>query len=607
MTVQGHAIHRKRPLGSTEDFDPILLAVIANRLDAVVREMTNTLLRTGRSAMLAIARDFSCSIVTGDDRLLATAEGTPVHILGSHIQSATIKLQHPNYEEGDAFLHNDPYLGNTHAADHTILVPVFFQGEHLFTVCPKAHQADCGNSIPTTYHAWARDVYEEGALIFPCVKVESRHRQIDDIIRMCRARIRVPDQWYGDYLACLGAARIGETRLKELAYKYGAQTLSAFNEAWFEYGKRMFQAAVEELPERTISRSIRHDAISDLLPDGFEIRATIEILPSSGRIRIDLRDNEDCMPNGMNVSRTCALNSAVTGILNALPADIPRNAGMLECIEVLVRNGSAIGGPTFPHSCAVATTNLSDRIVNVVQAAMAELGGRVGTAEGGVGMGVGAAVISGNDRRRSGHPFVNQLLASSASGPASGFADGWLTYSIPVGSGMCYRDSVEIDEWRHPILFDHIRILPGTGGAGEFRGAPSSDVCYGPRFDPLDVIVAADGHVYKSAGVVGGDSGVAGESYLIDVDGTRHRLDTAFKCRVKPGQKVQGVESSGGGYGDPLRRDPELVLFDILNGFETLARASAVYGVVIVGSVENDNLRVDYAATERQRLQRGAL
>ena len=130
------------------DFDPVLLAVIANRFDSVVREMTNTLLRMGRSAVLAVARDFSCSIVTGDDRLLATAEGTPVHILGSHLQTMSMKRLHPNFADGDAFLHNDPYNGNTHPADHTILLPVFVDGQHLFTVCPKAHQADCGNSIP---------------------------------------------------------------------------------------------------------------------------------------------------------------------------------------------------------------------------------------------------------------------------------------------------------------------------------------------------------------------------------------------------------------------------------------------------------------------------
>ena len=81
-------------------------------------------------------------------------------------------------------------MGNTHAADHMYMVPVFIDGEHMFTACAKAHQADCGNSVPSTYHAYAKDVYEEGALIFPCVKVQENYRDVDDIIRMCRRRIK---------------------------------------------------------------------------------------------------------------------------------------------------------------------------------------------------------------------------------------------------------------------------------------------------------------------------------------------------------------------------------------------------------------------------------
>src|SRR5512146_2606250 len=113
--------------------DAALLAVIANRLDSVCREMTNTLLRSGRSAILNMARDFSCALVTGDNRLLATAEGLPVHVIGMENLARAMTDLHDDLGEGDAFLHNDPYLGNTHPADHTILVPVFVAGRHMFT------------------------------------------------------------------------------------------------------------------------------------------------------------------------------------------------------------------------------------------------------------------------------------------------------------------------------------------------------------------------------------------------------------------------------------------------------------------------------------------
>ena len=129
---------------------------------------------------------------------------------------------HPDVKPGDAFLHNSPYHGNTHAADHTILVPVFDDdGIHRFTVLAKAHQADCGNSLPTTYMGTARDVYQEGALIFPAVRVQAGYKDNLDIINMCRMRIRVPAQWRGDYLAMVGAARIGEREIVRMAEEIG--------------------------------------------------------------------------------------------------------------------------------------------------------------------------------------------------------------------------------------------------------------------------------------------------------------------------------------------------------------------------------------------------
>ncbi|HIF10135.1 MAG TPA: hydantoinase B/oxoprolinase family protein, partial [Sneathiellales bacterium] len=99
---------------SKQDLDPVLTAVLANRLDGIVREMSNTMLRSARSAVINSARDFSCSIVTAENDLLASAEGLPVHIFGSNLQAASMCDLHTDLAEGDAYLHNDPYLGNTH-------------------------------------------------------------------------------------------------------------------------------------------------------------------------------------------------------------------------------------------------------------------------------------------------------------------------------------------------------------------------------------------------------------------------------------------------------------------------------------------------------------
>ncbi|NNL86409.1 MAG: hydantoinase B/oxoprolinase family protein [Myxococcales bacterium] len=559
--------------------DPVLMAVLANRFDAIVREMTNTLLRTARSAVLAVVRDFSCSIVTGDNRILTPGEGLPVHIFGSALQSQAMCDLHDDLAPGDAFLHNDPYLGNTHPADHMILVPVFFEGEHLFTTCAKAHQADCGNSIPSTYHAYARDVYEEGSLIFPCVRIQRDYRDVDDIIRMCRRRIRVPDQWYGDYLAEIGAARIGERRLVELAERYGVDTLRTFIEAWFEYSEKRTEEAIKALPSGRLSNIGHYDPLPPVLPDGLELRVDVEVDAEEGRIEVDLTHNADCFEFGLNESVACATSNAMCGVFNCLDPDIPHNEGSFRRIQVKLRENCVAGEPRFPHSCSMATTNIGDRIVNITQAAFAQIAYGHGLAEGSIGMGAGAAVISGKDHRRDGAPYINQEWVLVNGGPASSHTDGWVNYGLPVAAGLMYRGSIEVDESKFPMLFRSLRIVSGGGGAGTFRGAPGAEVVYGPRREPMTVVVSCDGQHNPPQGVHGGQPGPPAATYKIHRDGREEKLPGVTETVLAQGEWIRGVDAGGGGYGDPRKRDPERVLRDVREGWETPERASAVYGV----------------------------
>src|SRR5262245_29183722 len=212
------------------DIDGLQLALLNNRFQGVVRAMMNTLLRTARSAILNTARDFSCCILTADDELLAMAESLPIHVMsGPDLIARYLKQMHPVLRRGDAFLHNSPYHGNSHAADWCVVVPVIDDdGRHRYTVLAKAHLADRGNAAPSTYIADAKDVYSEGALIFPCVQVQEKYESREDVLRMARVRIRVPELWYGDFLALLGAARIGERRLLELMGEVEQAALERF-------------------------------------------------------------------------------------------------------------------------------------------------------------------------------------------------------------------------------------------------------------------------------------------------------------------------------------------------------------------------------------------
>ncbi len=339
--------------------DPVVMTVIANRLDGIVREMTNTLLRAARSAVISSARDFSCCILTGDNQLLASAEGLPVHIFGAHLQGENMRKYHEgDIREGDAYLDNDPYGGNTHPADHTFLVPVFIDGEHLFTTVAKCHMADIGNSIPSSYFAKALDVYEEGALVFPGVRIQRNYKNEPDVIRMCRARIRVPDQWYGDALAALGSARIAERRLKELCRKYGPKTIKTFIKDWFDYSERRAVESIRKLPKAKITNTGQSDPLEGILPNGLVLKVIVDIDPKQAMIDVDLRDNPPCVDCGLNTSRAAATSAVVGAIFNSLDKDIPRNAGSFRRLSFQYAENSVVASPVFPHSCSTATTNV---------------------------------------------------------------------------------------------------------------------------------------------------------------------------------------------------------------------------------------------------------
>jgi N-methylhydantoinase B len=578
--------------------DPALLAVLANRFENVCREMTNTLLRSGRSAVLAMARDFSCALVTADNRLLASAEGIPVHVFGSHFLTQAMCDLHDDLAEGDAFLHNDPYLGNTHPADHTILVPVFFNGEHLFTAAAKAHQADCGNAQPTTYMPFARDVYEEGSLTFPCVRIQRNYKDVADIIRMCKRRIRVPEQWYGDYLAMLGAARVAERRLKELVQQYGRDLIQTFVKEWFEYSERRMIHAIRQLPSGELVARGKHDPLPSL-PEGIPLKVSVKVFSEEGRIEIDLRDNIDCVPAGLNESQTCSMNNSMTGIFNSIDPTVPHNAGSFRRITILMRENCVVGIPLFPASCSVATTNVGDRLINTMQAAFAEADEGAGLAEGGLGMGPGWGVISGKDQRRGNAPYVNQLFLTNNGGPGSPKNDGWVNFGVPAGGGLLYRDSIEIDEQKYPMIFREFRLIPDSGGAGRFRGGPAGRVVYGPHKGSMTVIYPLDGHQTPPKGVRGGHAGALAYATKLDKAGKEIPLPPVSAEEIGSGEYIVGVGTGGGGYGDPLQRDPARVLKDVIEKWVTAEQAKDVYGVVF--NKTNGSMEVDTKSTSLHR------
>ena len=582
--------------------EPYLMSVLSSRLYSIGLEMNNTMIRAARSQLMSVARDLSTAICDRNGDVIAISDSIPVHCANMGL---TVRpcFEHPDgIHPGDLFLNNSPYLGNTHHADYTYIAPIFHADELMFFVVAKGHQADCGNGIPTTYHATAKDLYEEGAIDWPCVKIQKDYQDVPDIINVAKARIRVPDMWYRDYLAGVGATRTGEKRLLELCKEYGNILIKEFCDAYQEYGKKVMIEEIKQLPKGTWTYNIKHDAIPDLIPDGVDIHIKCQVDPEEGYITIDLRDNADCLPCGLNLCEATTLSSARTGVLYRLPPDIPKVEGAMSRIRVLMREGCVVGKVKQPYSASLATTNVADRLISGVQALMNQITDVRGLAEGGAVQCPSVSVVSGLDWRRNNEPYVNQLFCGMTGGPGTNGHDGWVTYFYPCNGGASFWNSKEVLEQQYPFKVMHEEIIPDSIGEGKFDSAPACKFVLTPRKKPVTCAYTCDGIDNLPKGVLGGMHGhkAAAWKYTIsEGEQSRAELPSFAEPEILYGEAIVSESSSGGGYGNPLERDPELVRHRVREGWISLEKAKEVYGVVM--DTSSELYSVDINATNELR------
>lgn len=574
--------------------DLFTMVVIRRRFEAIIREMVNALFKSGRSGVLNTAMDFSCSLTDHQFRSISLAQGLPVHVGAIDLIPKAVAAKFgKDMRPGDCFVNNSGYLGNTHCADFTVCAPVFFENRIAFYVIARAHLGDMGFPTPTTYSPTAKDVYEEG-LILPCVRIQKGYTDVPEVIDICRANIRVPDQFYGDYLAVLAAVRTGENRLVELCKKYGSPKVEAFLEEFQKYAERMAVDAIRKLPAGTVSKEMLYDSEYKGLPDGIPIRATLTVDPEEATVTVDLTDNVDNLPLGINLTESTVTAACMTAVLNILGPDVPRCTGSFKRVQLLLRDGCAIGRPKFPAATSAATTNLCHALVPHIQSMFAELRSDLGTAYGTIGMPGSCAVISGLDHRTS-QPFVNQLIMGYWGGPAMHGHDGWLTYGSGCSQGILWQSSVEVVEQQQPILVEKLEIRLDSGGAGEWQGAPGAECTIRVRENPVRFIVNSASRENPPQGAAGGRSAAFMRIAKIGADGAVEELPISVDTVIGPGERLLSQGCGGGGFGDPLRRAADSVRRDVVEGIISTERASDVFGVILKDE------EVDEPATLKRR------
>ena len=285
----------------------------------------------------------------------------------------------------------------------------------------------------------------------------------------------------------------------------------------------------------------------------------------------------------------------MVGVFNSLDHTTPKNAGSFRRLRIHLREGCIVGIPRHPTSCSVATSNIADRVSNAVQSAIADIAEGIGMAECGAVIPASMSVISGIDPKTT-RQFVNQVLLGFTAGAAAPATDAWQTIMHVGCAGMCFMDSIELDELRHPIYVYERRFVIDTEGPGRHRGAHSLLVEFGPAGCDIDAGYTTDGTINRAKGVRGGHDGSAARQYKVGRNGQVDVLPSCAQVRVLDGERIRTFSSGGAGYGSPLRRDPASVARDIKDRWIGAERARTVYGVILDASGN-----VDVEETRRLR------
>ena len=557
------------------DIDPIKVAVIDNRLDAISKEIGLTMLRTSRSPIFSEARDFATAIFDSELRLVAQTAYIPV-LMGAlpYALRSIAETYADDIEDGDVFILNDPYRGNNHPPDITIAKPVFHAGKLEFWATCKGHHADVGGGGVAGYNPGARSVWDECVRI-PPAKLYLRGKLNKSLFDMILLNVHLPFLVEGDINCQVGAVTIGSRGLLSLLDKYGPDILRAAGERIFEAAERQMRSAIRGLPNGryTGERLIDHDGINKARMHA--VRVALEIADET--IRFDFSASDPQAEGYVNSTLPNTASSAFLALFMSLGTDVRFNEGALRALEVVAPIGTIVNARE-PAPVAGCTISAAQAIIEAVWLALAEAAPQKVDAC----WSRWCAPASMGFNPRSGRPFADIHFMSKGGGGASFGLDGWDHLGTVICAGGLRAPDPELHELVNPYTVLQYEFWPDSAGAGEGRGGMGTVYRWRIETDDIELANFGGGNRPETApfGLAGGSAAPPHQLYLTQA-GTRSMVDTESFYRGNTGDVFEIYQSGGGGYGDPYHRDPALVQADVENGLVTATQAASAYGVVI--------------------------
>ncbi|HEY3190518.1 MAG TPA: hydantoinase B/oxoprolinase family protein, partial [Solirubrobacteraceae bacterium] len=574
----------------TSVVDPITLEVVCEGLIAIVREMRATVIRASYSPVIWDMDDFSCALFDAQGQMVAQSEDHPGHVLP---MPWSVRCALEDFEgdlrPGDVILLNDSYRGGTHLNDVTMLYPLFDGGDLIIFPAVRAHWSDVGGSAPGSYSGLNTNIYQEGVRI-PPIKIIEEGRLNRAAMTLLLSNMRLPEDRRGDFNASLGACKIAEGRIRKLLGKYGRKTVLDCIALNLDRSERRLRTKIAALPD---GEYVYEDYL-EFYPEG-------RFDPVLMRLTLTVRGDEI-------VADFAGSNHQVAGVVNSTLATT--GAGVLVAVKATLDPDGPINHGTFRPITLLAP---EASIVDVKLDAPAGAHGEVRKRAVSVMLGALAQVIpdlvsgdlcgtsfpnsmGGHDeRRRRDYVYYEAPTGGNGAYAEDDGASAW--GNIDFGNVRTIQ-SAEALESGMPLRVERSELRCDSGGEGTTRGGLG--FCRELRL--LDgearYSVLSDRAVIPPFGV-GGAGGAAPVKVSLRRNDDEIEFPTPGKVTgqaIRAGDVVVMQSAGGGGFGDPLARDPERVRRDVRGGYVSPERAREGYGVVLTAAGE-----VDAAATAAER------
>ncbi len=538
--------------------DPVTLEVVWNRLLSVANEQQDALIRTAFSTIVRESQDLACGIFDTRGRMIAQSiSGTPGHInaMATSMKHFLAAFPPDKLGPGDVLITNDPWMTAGQINDITITTPFFKDGQLVALFANTCHSADIGGRILS---AEAREVFEEG-LRLPIMKLFDRGEPNQVLMQIVRVNVRQPDEVIGDFYAQTASNDAGGRALLEMMEEFGLGSIDHVAEEIIRRSEQAVRGEIAKLPDGEWS--------NETWSDGFEepilIRCTVRV--AGDEIFIDFSGSSPQSTRGINVVLNYTHAYASFAIKAAICPDVPHNEGSFRPVHVSAPPGSILNAlePAPVASRQVIGHFIPSAIFAALSGAMP---GRL--------MAPGADPIWLSVWRGQNPSFTLTLFQVGGTG-ARPSKDGLSAVGFPSGvAGV----PAEVIESLSPVVMKRRELRPDSGGAGTWRGGLGQLTEFARRGEGRwSVSSIADRTKYPAPGLLGGQAGAAGEVAL--GDGTR--LHAKSLVDLGAGDTVHVNLPGGGGYGDPLLRDAQRVLWDVIEGYITPEEAEKKYSVAV--------------------------